>query len=315
MANHNSKLYRFYKIINKKYIRILYLLFLKFKKNHKGIADFLYYIEFNDLIDWENPKDLNQWINWLQFNTDTSEWSRLTDKYLVRDYVKEKGFEKNLVSLLAIWDHPSKIKLSSLPNQFVIKMNNGSGDIIIVEDKSKINESELKKYYNSLFNHNFSKTSGEKHYEKIKPLIIVEELLDVQNQQFTSSSLIDYKIWCFNGNPECVRVYYNRTKDKVNLATYDLQWQRHLAYDNYTDKFIQSDKVIPKPENLNEMINMAKILSKGFPQVRVDLYSIGNKIYFGELTFTASTGKMKSFSKEYLQLLGDKISNIGINDR
>lgn len=304
----NNNRLKYYKFINKKYLRAFFIKYLKHNKKYQLLADFLYYVSFKKLIDWKNPKDLNQWINWLQFNSDTSLWSRLTDKFEVREFVKKKGFEKNLIPLLAVWDSPDKIDLSKLPDKFAIKMNNGSGDVLIINDKSKIKENDIKNHFESVFNCNFANSSGEKHYEKIKPLIIVEELLDKNKQCVSSSSMIDYKIWCFDGKPECIRVYYNRTKSTVNLDTYDLNWINHPEYNNYTKKFIKSDQQFPKPKKLEEMLHIATELSKGFPQVRVDLYETDDKIYFGELTFTSSTGKMKSFSENYLKFLGNKVA-------
>ena len=300
----------FVKYKSLKFLRIFFLWYYRNTKNHKQIVDILYYIKFKETINWKNPKDLNQWINWLEFNTDTSLWSLLSDKYKVRNYVKEKGFEENLIPLLGVWDDPEKINIDSLPKGFVLKMNNGSGDVLIIKDKTTANLDEIKNHFRKLFYSDFSLTTGERHYKEIKPLIMAEQLLDVDKQSIPSTSMIDYKIWCFDGKPECIRVYYNREKDKVNLDTYDINWENRPELNNYSDKFLKSDISLPKPDKLDEMLYMASKLSEGFPQVRVDLYESNGKIYFGELTFTSSTGKMTSFSKEYLTFLGNKVAKI-----
>ena len=114
-------------------------------------ADILYQQIFGYKIDWHKPRDLNEFINFLAFKTDTSIWSRLADKFLVREYVKEKGLAYILVPLLAKYDCPNEIDFTKLPNQFVLKCNNGSGDVVIVKDKKNFNPiSTKKKLTNSL---------------------------------------------------------------------------------------------------------------------------------------------------------------------
>ena len=127
-------------------------------------ADYLYFLDFGKKINWDKPEDLKQWINWLAFNTDTTEWSRLSDKYAVRDYVKECGLTDTLVPLLAVWDSPDDIDFSILPDKFVLKMNNGSGDVRIIKDKGKADIKEIKSFFSDHFNRPFGIDSAEPHY-------------------------------------------------------------------------------------------------------------------------------------------------------
>ena len=166
--------------------------YYKKKQNYKKSHDALYYALFHKKINWENPTDLNQWIQWLTFNSDISLWSLLADKYKVRDYIKEKGYEKNLIPLLAVWDSPEKINFDKLPEQFIIKMNNGSGDSVIIKNKHEENLDKLKENFRTLFLRDFGR-NGEIHYSFIKPKIIVETLMDAKDQTGYSTSLIDYK--------------------------------------------------------------------------------------------------------------------------
>ena len=187
----------------------------------KTLAQHLYKKRLGKRIDWDNPKDLNEKIQWLKFYSDTSEWTRLADKYEVREYVKEKGFGENLVKLYGKWDKAENIDWVSLPDKFVMKVNNGSGDVVVCSDKKKLDINEVSKYFNKMLKRKYGFSTAEPHYLDIPPCIIAEEMLDVSKQPIVSSSLIDYKIWCFEGKPECVWACYNRKKGSVEVATYD----------------------------------------------------------------------------------------------
>lgn len=274
------------------------------KNNRKKLLEIKYRKRFGRDIDWENPKTLNEKILWLELYSDTSMWTKLADKYLVREYVKEKGYEHILVKLYGKWDSAESIDWRKLPNQFVMKVNNGSGDVLVCRDKSKLDIKKKTKKFAKLLSKPFGYQTGELHYVAIPPCIIAEELLDNTKQGIDSDTLIDYKIWCFDGKPETIVTYYNRHRDSVEIAAYDIDWNYYPEYSNYTKHFIKAKQLLPKPQSLQEMLNIASALSKGFPEVRVDLYEIDGKPYFGELTFTSSCGMMVSFTEEYQEYLG-----------
>lgn len=276
-------------------------------RHMKEYADQLYKEAFGYGIDWEHPRDLNEVINVLAFTTDTKMWSRLADKYRVREYVKSKGLEHILVPLLGVWKNPDDIDFDKLPDKFVLKANNGSGDAVIVNDKSKINESEIKAFFKQRFREKIGLWSAEPHYLRIPPRVIAEELLDVNAQSIKSSSLVDYKIWCINGKPEYVFVAYDRTKDTIKVGVYDLNWQFHPEYSIPTNHCLLMREPISRPTSLEQMISIARHLSNGFPQVRVDLYEIDGKPYFGELTFTSACGRMDYFTNEFLKQMGEEV--------
>ena len=275
-------------------------------RNFKRYADYLYLKEYGRHINWEYPEDLNQWINWLEFCTDTTQWSVLADKYAVRDYVKEKGFEDTLVPLLRTWDNAYDISFEGLPEKFVLKANNGCGDIRIVDRNSPTDIEEIRKYFAAVLNSKFGRDSAEPHYLRISPKIIAEELLDVTKQRVKSTSLVDYKFWCFNGHVEKCLVCSERTKQHCTLDLYDAKsWARiedgNLNYDAVHRKALVP---MPKPSQLNRMISIASELSKGFPQMRVDFYEIADKVYIGELTLSSACGRMIYFSDSCLKEMG-----------
>lgn len=253
---------------------------------------------------FEHPKDLNEKINYLKFYGDTSKWPMLTDKYAVRKYIESIGLGDTLVKLYGKWDSVEDIDWDSLPDKFVMKCNNGSGDVLICKDKAKLDIEATKRYFDKMLHREFGVVSGEPHYALIKPCIIAEELLDASTQPCGSSSLVDYKIWCFNGNPHSVWCCYNRKQYHANVGVYDLNWQYHPEASVFTKHYIMGRQQLPKPTCLDRMIEVAKKLSWGFPVLRVDLYEVNGHVYFGELTFTSQSGCMDYFSKKFLNETG-----------
>ena len=259
-------------------------------------------VVLNRATDFSNPKDLNEKIQWLMFYTDTSLWTTLADKYAVRNYVCARIGEKYLVPLLGKWNRAEDIDFDALPDKFVIKPNNGSYDTIVCKDKRLANLDEIRQRMGYSLSHKFGYENAEPHYLSIKPCIIAEQLLETNNP----AGLIDYKIWCFNGKPYCFLVCANRNVEKhhVDLCYYDLDWIKYedKISDNFKNKYD-----CPQPSNLQEMLNVASKLSEGLPQVRVDLYNINGKVYFGEMTMSSNFGMMPYYPREVLLEMGNKV--------
>ena len=267
---------------------------------------FLYH--FHRPLNWFRPKDLNEKINWLKYNSDTSLWTLCADKYRVRSYIHAiGGLDDTLVKLYGVWEKAEDVDWDALPNEFVLKTNNGSGDILVCKDKTKLNIEETVKKYAALLDKSFSVTNGEPHYAAMKPCLIAEELLDCTKQQIDTDTLVDYKIWCFNGKPHCVWACYNRHHDSVEVATYDLDWHRHDEYSIFTPHYTRAKSDLPKPLALQSMLDIASKLSAGIPQVRVDLYEVDGKPYFGEMTFTSAGGFNNFFTPKFLREMGDLV--------
>lgn len=259
-------------------------------------------------LDWNHPTNLDEKINWLKFFSDTSKWTILADKYRVRQFLIDNNLENCLPKLYGVWDKAEEIDWDSLPNTFVMKTNHGSGDVLICKDKHKIDYSYWTKKFRRWLKTDFSSIMGEPHYREIKPCIIAEELLDTNKQAIDSSSLIDYKIWSFNGMPAYIWVCFNRTPHSVEVITYDTDWNPHPEFSVTTDHYILTDKRIPRPKSLDTMLSIASTLSKGLEEVRVDLYEVDGKPYFGEMTLTAAGGINNFYTQEFLQILGQHIT-------
>lgn len=239
----------------------------------------------------------------MQFNTNTDEWSHLSDKYAVRKYIQEKGYGDILVKLYGKWDKADDIDFNSLPNSFILKTNHGSGEIIAIRDKSKVNLEKIRHKMQKYLDTPFGIITAEPHYLKIKPCIIAEELL-IQNSNI-SSSLIDYKFFCFHGIPVACGVFYDRNIEthKNGMTPYDMDWNKHEEWrkQTLTTKF----KDIPRPATFDLMKKACYDLASQFPFVRLDFYEVNGHLYFGEFTFTPSALNGGSFSQEKMKEWGE----------
>lgn len=277
------------------FARLLYTI------NPKWAVNMMYRRAFHKNVNWENPRNLIEKYYWLLYNTDTSLWTKCADKYKVREFIEEKGCAETLVELYGAWDNVDKIDFDALPSQFVFKSNNGCGTVMIVRDKSTLDWEKTKKTLKRWLKFPFGYAGGQKHYFSIRPCIIAEELLRENSDGVKTTSLIDYKIWCLNGEPESVLVAYDRHGMHAAKALYDLDWN-NISSKAFNVSSAEQD--VPKPKNFNKMLEYARILSSGFPEVRVDFYNINGNIYFGEMTFTSGYG---TFTEEYYNYLGSKI--------
>jgi len=276
------------------------IIYLNALNNPKKTIDKLYFKIFGKQINYDSPRDLNEKIHWLQFYSDTSMWSIWADKYRVREYVKAKiNDEKILNELYAVWHDLKDIDISYLPDSFVLKMNNGCGDILIVKDKAKITNEEVCKYFKNLFNKKFGVYNGEYHYWDIKPCIIVEQLLP-------DNQITDYKFYCSNGKVKFILVCINRCRTDVNFDTYDIQWNHYDVHVLSKSKKCKPGNANVKiPFSLNKMVEVCQILSKGIPFVRIDLFEIDKTPMFGEMTLTPAGGFITYYAQEFLDKLGD----------
>lgn len=281
--------------------------------NHPmAVTDRIFYNKFGHHINWDNPKDLNEKINWLKFHVDLYEWAKMADKYAVREYVKDRNLSDILVDLYGRWTDVNTFFESwdNLPEEFVLKSNNGSQHVIFITKdnggKSAVDKKqlaiELQKW---LDEKKYNIEYGELHYQFINNCIIAEEFLKDESVKSFSRSLLDYKIWCFNGKPYGCFIGYDREIGTTHhyFDFYDLDWNER------TD--LMSDTTprqpIPKPQNWEKMLDIAKVLSAGHPQMRVDLYNINGKIYFGELTLTSANAINDFFGPDLLLDMGKNI--------
>lgn len=228
-------------------------------------------------LNLDKIETFNERIIYRILNERKSIYTKLADKYLVREYVKEKIGEKYLIELLGVYDNVKEINYEVLPNQFVLKCNHNSGTVIICENKEELDKNMVNEKLGEILKQNFYYVTREWHYKNIIPKIICEEKLE---------DITDYKFHCFNGIPRFVEVVFNRFKN-IRQNVYDMNWKK-VNFQMGEDKNLEYD--VEKPKEFEEMKKIAHILSLEFDYCRIDLYDNIGKIKFGEMTFTPAAG-------------------------
>jgi len=284
--------------------RKYYQLFSKYLKN-KPNSDISYikaqyYLKNGKRLGLDNPTEFMEKLQWLNQNLYNEDYKDFVDKYEVRKYVEQKIGKGFLVDFIDVFDTVEAIDFDVLPNQFALKGTHGSGYNVIVDDKSKIDENDVKQTLKKYLNSNYYNKYKESIYKSVQPRILAEHYLD----QTDSENILDYKFFCIHGEPKYIWVK-TFNDGKYRNCYYDLDWNK-VKGDSNTKNYLS--KVIPKPENLDELITIAQKLSKDFIFVRVDLYSISGKIYFGELTFFPWAGLKRLTVERLNKELGDAIN-------
>jgi len=247
-------------------------------------------------MNWDNPTTYTEKMQWTKLHDNDPIRTRCTDKYLVRTWIAEKIGEEYLIPLLGVWDKFEDINFSLLPEKFVLKTNHGSGTNIIVKNKKRLDLKIVRLKINDWLRTDFGYKTLELHYGRIEAKIIAEEYVESKYGE-----LQDYKFLCFNGKPEYCWVDMGRYSEHTRNV-YDMNWELQPWNQEI---FAHYKEPIPQPENFDEMIEIAAILSNGFPHVRVDLYNVEGKIYFGEMTFTNGGGFDRILPIEYNIKLGE----------
>lgn len=263
-----------------------------------------YYLRTGKHLDLSCPKTFNEKIQWLKLHNTSEECTRSVDKYEVRSLIAEKIGEEYLIPMLGCWDSFDDIDFTNLPKQFVLKCTHDSGSVVICRDKETFDIKAAKVKLEKAMKHNFFWTGREYPYKNVKPRIICEQLM----KDNKTDDLVDYKFFCFNGEPKVLFYASERftSKDKVaKFDFYDMDLHhmpiKSVGHDNST---------IPPSvsiENFSKMKELCSILSKGYPHVRVDFYVINDKIYFGELTFHHDGGFVQLEPDEWNITFGEWI--------
>lgn len=237
-----------------------------------------YYHHRKHLPNLANPKDLSEiWIKKV-LDGKINDIYYLADKFLVRDYIEMKGLGHILTPLITSYTKSDQVNLSLLPNKFALKANYGAGMNIICTDKSLLNQEEIKIKVNKWLT-GPSYSGFERHYNLIERRVICEEFID----DGTGGFPIDYKFICIKGKVNCILVCADREKGEADYLPYSKTWEPLYSYNKERS---HNAKVTPCPSNLSEMLIIAERLAENLDLVRVDLYSNGEKVWFGEMTLT-----------------------------
>lgn len=268
----------------------------------KLMIKFMYRFKTNRKLNLRNPQRFTEKIQWYKLNYRNPLMKICTDKFLVRDFVSEKGYSEILNEIYGVYESPNDIDFDSLPNEFIIKMTSGSGGNIIIEDKNNTDIDSINSRLTNWLKNRPANIAGEWAYNEDSK-IIIEKLLPMDE----NNDLIDYKFFCFNGKVDClyVMVDYVHNTENGKCSFYDLEFNK-LPY-HRTD-FPPINRDVVKPKNFGKMIEIAKVLSQGFPHVRVDLFNIEGEIYFGEMTFYNASGFVGFVPDEFDFILGEKLN-------
>lgn len=288
------------KIIRSKSMRLKILKCLGFIPDRIMIP-IQYRIKTGRKLNLRNPVRYTEKLQWYKLFYRIPLMTMCSDKYAVRKYVKKRGLDSILNGLYAVYDSPDSIDFDSLPNSFAMKMTVGSGMNYFVTDKSKEDISKLRALVKEWFAADSSSYGREWCYYNIKPRIVFEELLPMDDR----NDLPDYKFFCFDGEPFCLYTMIDYTQNHENgrLGFFDTNFKL-LPY--YRKDFKPIEEQIPKPKNFELMVKYARILSKGFPHVRVDFYNLNGRIVFGELTFYNASGYTAFEPDKFDFILGEK---------
>lgn len=258
-------------------------------KSDKIFIKLEYILRTHKLLNLSNPQSFNEKLQWLKLYARHEEYTQLVDKYAVKLYVTRRIGEKYVIPTLGVWERFEDIDFKVLPSQFVLKTTHDSGGVYICRDKSQLDINKAAKKLKKSLSKNYYWEHREYPYKNVRPRIIAEQYMVDES----GYELKDYKIFCFQGVPHFIEVDFDRfTGHKRNI--YSTQWKLLPFEIQYPSN---PSLIHEKPKCLNEMLDIASQLSRGFLHVRVDLYVINDAVYFGELTFFHGTG-MEKFSPE-----------------
>ena len=302
MSKFNTML-RLIKNDRKKLKVVLLQYFRRMKISHlmsdERYLEFVYRVTFDKELNLDNPQTFNEKLNWLKLNKRNPEYTKLVDKYDVKEYVSKTIGEEYIVPTLGVWDNVDEIDFESLPEQFVIKCTHDSGSTVVCKDKKNFDFVSLKKKFKKRLRKNMFWWAREWPYKNVKPRIIAEKLMVDKNQK-NDGNLSVYKVFCFDGKPEIIQTIQNDKSVNETVDYFDTSWN---ILDMRQD-FPNSKVPVDKPKTLDEMLSLSARLTTGFEFLRADFYEINGKVYFSELTFYSDAGMTVFEPREWDYKLG-----------
>ena len=241
------------------------------------------------------PHTFSEKLNWLKLHDRNPLYTKLTDKYAVKDYVSKKIGVDKVVPLLGVWNSFDEIDFDHLPERFVLKCTHDSGGFMICKDKSTFSKVKARSFFNRELRKNYYWNKREWPYKDIQPRIIAEKYLEDGN----GDALTDYKFFCFNGEPKMMYISKDVSADP-RTDFFDMDWN----YLPFKFKDPHAEVRPSMPDKFEEMKEIARTLSKGIPHVRVDMYLINNHIFFGEMTFFHLSGFFSVTPDEWDDIIG-----------
>ena len=265
----------------------------------------VFFVRFHRMLDFNNLNTLNEKIQWLKLYDRRPEYTKFADKYEVRKIIADKLGEEHLIPLFGVWDSVDDIDYDILPNQFVLKCTHDYKSIVVCKDKNTFDFEAAKKVLRKKLKQNLFWVGREWAYKDIKSRIIAEKYMVDES----GVELKDYKLYCFHGEPDNMLVCYNRTKDHTDFKFFDLSWNflPYIRGDEENKDNKDNGNLPQKPKSFNEMVEIAKKLSKGYYFSRIDLYDVYGHVYFGEITLYPASGLGKDINAFADREMGRKL--------
>lgn len=261
----------------------------------------IYYFECGRRLNLENPQRYNEKLQWQKLYDHNPLYTKLVDKYEVKDHVAELVGGKYVVPCLGVWNRAEDIEWDKLPNQFVLKTNHDSGNngVFICKDKSKVEKAKWTKLIHQSLHRDTSISGREWPYKDVKRCVFAEQYLED-----ATGELRDYKFFCFDGEVKYLFIATERQSGgEVKFNYFDADFNDLGIVQHHP----MSNKKIEKPQLFEQMKDLAAKLSKGLPQVRVDLYEVDGRIYFGEYTFFHHGGLVSFHPDKWDYIWGEEI--------
>lgn len=240
-----------------------------------------YALKMKKDLNLDNPSSYNEKLQWLKLHDRNPLYTKLVDKYAVREFVTNRIGAEYLIPQYGVYESYDAIDFGALPDAFVLKMTHTSGGVYVTKNKDEIDHEKWRKEIDEWLQSNYYWAHREWPYKDVPPRILAEKFMVDES----GTDLKDYKFFCFDGEPKMLFVGSQRATD-LRFDFFDMSFN-HLPVKQQTKN---SETEIKKPKGFEEMIKIARKLSKGLPHVRVDLYDINGQIYFGELTFYHNGG-------------------------
>lgn len=250
--------------------------------------------------DLSSPKTFNEKTNWLKLHDRNPSYCSLVDKYEVKRIVSEKIGSEYIIPTLGVWDSPEDIDFDSLPNRFVLKCTHDSGSRVICGNKSGLDYAKARMTMRKSLKNNYYLLNREWPYKDVRRRIIAEEFIEDKGGR-----LNDYRFYCFNGEPLFFSIDLI-VDSAVRVNFYDMN--RQMLPFGAAEEPPVFDLKVEMPENLGDMVENARVLSKGHPFLRVDQYNTDGRIYFSELTFFSYGGFMEFYpDRSWDYAIGEKL--------
>lgn len=257
--------------------------------------------------NFDQPRSYNEKLQWLKLYDKHPEYTQLVDKVATKDIVADLVGEKYIIPTIGIWNSVDEIEWDKLPAQFVLKASHDSGGVVVCKDKSKLDIELAKHKLRGAGKKDYTKYTKEYPYYDVPHRFIAEQYMEDES----GFELKDYKFFCFDGEPKFLFVATGRQQHDTRFDFYDIDFNHLPVLNGHPNAEVWPSK----PQNYDEMLKVASKLSKGIPHVRVDLYNINGKIYFGELTFFHWSGMTPFEPREWDYKFGSYLKLPAVDHR